>query len=356
MKNSLSELSYRMPAEWERQDSIWITWPYNKSDWPGLFKYIPPKIAEIIAHISKNQRVNLIIKVRENVFNLKKFLKSFSANIKNIKFYRIPTNRIWIRDYGPIYLVNKKSRKKVFLNFGFNGWAKYKNFKNDNSVNNIISKISKIKKIEPKIKIGKKIKKFVLEGGAFDVNGKGSILLTEECLLSKVQERNTGVNKNMYEKVLKDFLNVTNYIWLKRGIKGDDTHGHIDDITRFISPNTIITAIEKKKNDANYNILKQNYEILKKARNITGNKFKIIKVPMPKPFFINKVRVPASYLNFLICNNIVLLPLFNDINDSKVINIFKKFFKTRKIIGINCRELIWGFGAIHCMTQNEPKI
>ena len=175
-------------------------------------------------------------------------------------------------------------------------------------------------------------------------------------MLSKVQERNTGVNKNMYEKVLKDFLNVTNYIWLKRGIKGDDTHGHIDDITRFISPNTIITAIEKKKNDANYNILKQNYEILKKARNTTGNKFKIIKVPMPKPFFINKVRVPASYLNFLICNNIVLLPLFNDINDSKVINIFKKFFKKRKIIGINCRELIWGFGAIHCMTQNEPKI
>ena len=345
-----------MPAEWERQDSIWITWPYNKNDWPGLFKYIPSKIAEIIACISKKQRVNLIIKISENIFRLKKFLKSCSVNIRNIKFYRIPSNRIWIRDYGPIYLVNKKGRKKVFLNFGFNGWAKYKNFKNDNSVNNIISKISKIKKIEPKIKIGNKIKKFVLEGGAFDVNGKGSILLTEECLLSKVQQRNNGVNKNMYERVLKDFLNVTNYIWLKRGIKGDDTHGHIDDISRFISPNTIITAIEKNENDVNYNILKQNYEILKKARNITGKKFKIVKVPMPKPFFINKVRVPASYLNFLICNNIVLLPLFNDINDGKVVNIFKKIFRTRKIIGINCRNLIWGFGAIHCMTQNEPKI
>ena len=355
IKNS-SLIDFRMPAEWESQDSIWMTWPYNRRDWPGLFKYIPQKVAEILANISKNQKVNLIVKISEDVVILKRFLKSLDVKIKNVKFYKIQSNRIWIRDYGPIYLINKKRGQKVFINFTFNGWSKYKNFHKDNSVNDIISQITKIKKIEPKFKIKKKTKKLILEGGAIDVNGKGSILLTEECLLSKVQQRNFGVNKTMYEKILSEYLNVKNYIWLKKGLKGDDTHGHIDDISRFVNSNTIMTAIENNKKDVNYNILQNNFDILKKAKNLNGKKFKIIKIPMPKPIFIQKVRVPASYLNFLICNKIVLLPLFNDPNDISVFNIFKKFFKTRKIIGIDCSKLIWGFGAIHCMTQQEPKI
>ena len=356
MTNSLSKQGFRMPAEWEKQEAMWITWPYNKKDWPSLFKYIPQIVAQVIANISKKQKVNLIIKISEEISKLKKYLKSFSANIENIKFYKIPTNRIWIRDFGPIYLINKKRGKKVFLNFSFNGWSKYKNFNKDNLVNNTISKATKIKKIEPTFRIKKKEKKLILEGGAIDVNGEGSILLTEECFLSKVQQRNLGVSKEMYEKILSELLNVRNYIWLKKGIKGDDTHGHIDDISRFVDSNTIMTAIEKNRKDENYSILKKNFEILKRARNLKGKKFNIIKIPMPKPIFIKKVRVPASYLNFLICNKIVLLPLFNDINDNKVFNIFKKFFKTRRIIGIDCTKLIWGFGALHCMTQQEPEI
>ena len=356
MTNSLSKLGFRMPAEWEKQESIWITWPYNKKDWPGLFEHIPQKVAEIVVSISKNQKVNLIIKIGEEVIKLKKFLISFGANIKNIKFYNIPSNRIWIRDFGPIYLINKKKRKKIFINFAFRGWSKYKNFNKDNLVNNRISKFTKIKKIEPKFKIGKKTKRLILEGGAIDVNGKGSILLTEECLLSKVQQRNSNMNKQMYEKILSKLLNVKNYIWLKKGIVGDDTHGHVDDISRFVGSDTIMTAIENDREDKNYNILKKNFEILKNAKNLNGKNFNIIQIPMPKPIFIQKVRVPASYLNFLICNRIILLPIFNDPNDFKVINIFKKFFKTRKIVGIDCSKLIWGFGAIHCMTQQEPKI
>ena len=356
MTNSLSKLGFRMPAEWEKQESIWITWPYNKKDWPGLFEHIPQKVAEIVVSISKNQKVNLIIKIGEEVIKLKKFLISFGANIKNIKFYNIPSNRIWIRDFGPIYLINKKKRKKIFINFAFRGWSKYKNFNKDNLVNNRISKFTKIKKIEPKFKIGKKTKRLILEGGAIDVNGKGSILLTEECLLSKVQQRNSNMNKQMYEKILSKLLNVKNYIWLKKGIAGDDTHGHVDDISRFVGSDTIMTAIENDREDKNYNILKKNFEILKNAKNLNGKNFNIIQIPMPKPIFIQKVRVPASYLNFLICNRIILLPIFNDPNDFKVINIFKKFFKTRKIVGIDCSKLIWGFGAIHCMTQQEPKI
>ena len=356
MINDSSEHSYRMPAEWEKQESVWIAWPYKKNDWPGLFNKIPQTVAKIVAIISKKQKVNLIIKINEKIYNLRKYLKSFSVNIKNVKFYKIPTNRIWIRDFGPIYLVNKTKKKKIFINFAFNGWSKYKDFKKDNAVNNKISLITNIKNIEPKIKIRKKIKRIVLEGGAIDVNGKGSIILTEECLLSKVQQRNSGLNKNKYEKVLSKYLNVKNYIWLKKGIKGDDTHGHIDDISRFVSTNTIMTAIEKDKRDKNYSILKKNLEILKKSKNLDGKNFNNIKIPMPKPLFIKKVRVPASYLNFFICNNLVLLPLFDDVNDGKVINIFKNFFKTRKVIGIDCVNLIWGFGAIHCMTQQEPKV
>ena len=356
MIENLSERGFRMPAEWEKQESVWITWPYNKKDWPGLFRNIPEVVAEIVANISKKQKINLIIKINEKVLKIKKILKKFNTNIKNVKFFKIPSNRIWIRDFGPIYLINEKEKKKIFINFGFNGWSKYKNYKKDNTINNYISRITRIDKVEPKLQIGNMIKNFILEGGAIDVNGKGSILLTEECLLSKVQQRNIGINKNIYEKTLSKLLNVKNFIWLKKGIKGDDTHGHIDDISRFVSPNTIMTAIERDKKDKNYKILEQNYKILKGARNLDGKKFNIIKIPMPKTIIIQKIRVPASYLNFLICNKMVLLPLFNDFNDKKVIEIFKKFFKKKKIVGIDCRDLIWGFGAIHCMTQHEPKV
>ena len=356
MIKNFSLLGFKMPGEWEKQDSIWITWPHNGKDWPGLFKFIPITTAEIISAISRHQVVNLIVEPNENIFNIKKILLDQNTRLKFVNFHRISSNRVWIRDFGPIFLVNKKKKRKVFLNFRFNGWSKYKDFKLDNKVNDKISAITKIKKLEPEIKVGNSKKKFILEGGAFDVNGKGSILLTEECLLSKVQERNPGIKKIDYEKILSSLLNVKNFIWLYKGIKGDDTHGHIDDICRFVSPNTIMTAIEKNKKDKNFKILRNNLNILKKAKNVDGKNFDLIKIPMPKPFFIQKVQVPASYLNFLICNKIILLPLFNDSNDKVVIKIFKKFFKTRKIVGVDCRNLIWGFGAIHCMTQHEPSI
>ena len=356
MNKEISLKDFRMPGEWEPQKSVWIVWPYNKSDWPELFDNIPHIICKIISCLSLNQNVNLLIKNNIDKISIKKKLKQFRCKISNIKFYSILSNRIWVRDFGPIYLINKKQNKKIFLDFKFNGWSKYSDFKKDNEVNNMISRITKIKKFEPKIKLGRNIKKIVIEGGAIDVNGRGSILLTKECLLSKVQVRNPGIKKKMYEIILSKLLNVRNFIWLNKGIKGDDTHGHIDDITRFVSPNTIMTAIERRKKDQNYDILNNNLQILRKSKNVNGRKFKIIKVPMPRPIRIKNVRVPASYLNFLICNKIVLLPLFNDVNDKLVLKIFRKFFKTRKIVGVDCSNLIWGFGAIHCMTQHEPSI
>ena len=356
MLTNLSEQGFRMPAEWEKQDSIWVVWPYNKNDWPGHFKSIPYTVAKIIGIISQYQKVNLIIKLNEKKIEIKKILKKYLTKISNIEFHNISSDRIWIRDSGPIFLINKKSKKKIFLNFKFNGWSKYNNYLRDNKINNSISKKIDVKKIDVKVKFKKVYKPIVLEGGAIDVNGRGSILLTEECLLSKTQQRNKGFKKKHYEKYLSKLLNVNNFIWLKKGIEGDDTHGHIDDISRFVSENTIMTAVENDKSEKNFQILNNNLEILKKTKNKNKKRFRIIKIPMPKPIFINKTKVPASYLNFLITNKIVLVPIFEDKNDIKVIQIFKKIFKKRKIIGINCKKLIWGFGAIHCMTLQEPSI
>ena len=350
MSEKLKE--FRMPAEWEVQKSVWIAWPYNKDDWPGLYQFIPKVILEIITKISKHQRINLII--NENAQNIKKFIKS--NKIKNINFYKIKTDRIWLRDSGPIFLINKKNKKKIILNFRFNGWSKYKNFKNDNKINDYISKFINLEKINPIIKKNNIKKEIVMEGGAFDVNGSGSIILTEECLLSKIQERNKYFNKKDYEKLFNEYLNIKNFIWLKKGIVGDDTHGHVDDITRFVSKNTIMTAVETNKNDRNYKNLNENLNILKKSKNEEGKKFKIIKVPMPSAIYIENQRVPASYMNFYICNKKVILPIFKVKEDKFVIKIFKDYFKNKKIETVDCSKLIWGFGAVHCLTQQEPKI
>ena len=221
MTKDLNLKNFRMPGEWEPQKSVWIAWPYNKKDWPGMFKNIPKTIAEIITNLSLNQKVNLLINKRKDKIKIKKILKKFKYKLKNITFHIISTDRIWLRDTGPIFLINKK--KKVFLNFKFNAWAKYRDFKKDNKINDKIAKILKVKKIEPEVKIQKKYKKIVLEGGAIDVDGNGTILLTRECLLSKVQNRNPGVTKKVFENTIKTYLNIKNFIWLNKGIKGDDT-------------------------------------------------------------------------------------------------------------------------------------
>ena len=343
---------FRMPAEWENQKSVWIAWPYNKYDWPGLYKFIPKVVLEIINKISKYQTVNLI--THKKVKNIKKLIQL--SKIKNINFHKIKTDRIWLRDSGPIFLINNKSRKKLILDFRFNGWSKYNNFINDDKITNKISKIIKLEKIKPIIKKNGNLIKVIMEGGAFDVNGTGSIILTEECLLSKIQERNKNFKKKDYEKLFNKYLNIKNFIWLKKGIIGDDTHGHVDDISRFVSKNTIMTAIESNKKDKNYKNLNENLKILKKSKNENGRKFRVIKVPMPSPVYIEKTRVPASYMNFYICNKKVLLPIFRVKEDIVAIKIFKNFFKNRKVETVDCSKLIWGFGAIHCMTQQEPKI
>ena len=337
----------RMPAEWEKQKSTWIAWPHNKKDWPNKFDFIPEIFAEIISHISKGQKVNILIE--NNVLKKRAILilKNFKVNFSNIRFSLCKTDRAWLRDSFPIFVKNKN--KKILLNWKFNSWAKYKNFKKDNSIINKVKKVLKLQSISPVFNR----RKVVLEGGAIDVNGKGTLITTEECLLSKIQQRNSGFKKHDYEKIFFNYFGIRKIIWLKRGIVGDDTHGHIDDLERFVSENTIFLAYERNKKDVNYKILRNNFRILKKLDDF--KKLKIIKIPMPKAKYIEGTRVPASYLNFYIANKVILVPTFNDKKDKLVLKMFRKYFKNRKVVPIDCSILIWGFGAIHCMTQQEPK-
>ena len=337
----------RMPAEWEEQKSTWIAWPHNKKDWPNKFDFIPEIFAEIISHISKGQKVNILIE--NNVLKKRAILilKNFKVNFSNIKFSLCKTDRAWLRDSFPIFVKNKN--KKILLNWKFNSWAKYKNFKKDNSIINKVKKVLKLQSISPVFNR----RKVVLEGGAIDVNGNGTLITTEECLLSKIQQRNSGFKKHDYEKIFFNYFGIRKIIWLKRGIVGDDTHGHIDDLARFVSENTIFLAYERNKKDVNYKILRNNFRILKKLDDF--KKLKIIKIPMPEAKYIEGTRVPASYLNFYIANKVILVPTFNDKKDKLVLKMFRKHFKSRKVVPIDCSILIWGFGAIHCMTQQEPK-
>ena len=347
MRNSSKNLIFRMPAEWDKQKSTWIAWPHNKKDWPQKFKFIPDVYGKIISQISKVQKINILIEKKEEEEKINLFLKKYPINFKNLRLYICKTDRVWLRDSFPIF-VKDKNNKKILLNWKFNAWAKYKNFSHDN---NICSKINKILNFET-VSPSKKNRKIILEGGSIDVNGEGTLLTTLECLLGKVQERNPGFKKRDYENIFKKFLGISKVVWLNKGIAGDDTHGHIDDIARFVDKKTIFIAHESNKKDVNYKTLRENFKIINR---FNKNKFfKIVRIPMPKAKYICGVRVPASYLNFYIANKIVLVPIYNDAKDKNVIKIFKKYFKNRKIVPIDCSILIWGFGAIHCMTQQEP--
>ena len=268
----------------------------------------------------------------------------------NIDFIIAETDRGWMRDTSPTFV--KKETQTLAIKFKFNGWAKYSNWRKDQNIPKIISNHLNINLIQAKFNN----EKVVLEGGAIDTNGQGTLITTEECLLdSKMQVRNPGLSKNDYAKIFSEYLGIKNIIWLNKGIAGDDTHGHIDDLCRFVNYNTIVICSEENKNDENYLPLTENFELLKKSQLEDGSKLNIVKLPMPTPIYFEKMRLPASYANFYICNNAVLVPTFNDANDRVALNIVAKLFNDRKIIGIHAVDLIWGLGTLHCLSHEEPE-
>lgn len=334
---------YRMPAEWERHEATWIAWPHHRGDWPDKFDPIPWVYAEIVRVMTQGERARILVQHKKAQEKVEDILERGGVDLAKVDFYHIPTNRVWTRDSGPTFLVNKK-KEKLLLDWKFNAWAKYPNHKLDDKLPEKIGDALKLDRVQP-IHKGKRV---VLEGGSIDVNGAGLLLTTEECLLSKVQCRNPGFTAEDYEQVFAEYLGITKVIWLDKGIVGDDTHGHVDDITRFVNVDTVLTAVEKNKSDPNHPLLQENLKRLKRT------KLNVVELPMPKPVMFEGERLPASYANFLITNKSVIVPTFNDANDRIALNILAELFPDREVVGIHAVDLVWGLGTIHCLSQQQP--
>jgi agmatine deiminase len=343
------DVNFRMPAEWVPHEGTFLGWPHELTDWPGKFAPIPWAFAEIVRHLACVEKVFLLIENDVAESRVKSILKKSHANLENVHFLRVPTDRGWMRDSGPICVANP-SGEVAFNQFAFNGWAKYPNHKKDAKAVTRVNKTLRRRLFSP-MHNGRRV---VLEGGSIDVNGLGTLLTTEECLQSKVQERNPGFTKRDYEELFRKYLGVTNVVWLKNGIAGDDTHGHVDDLSRFVDPTTVVTIIEENSSDANYAALQENLALLKSAKDQDGKPVRVETLPMPAPVFFNGQRLPASYANFYIANKMVLVPVFNHPNDRVALNMLARLLPDREVVPIYCRDLVLGLGTIHCMTQQLP--
>ena len=363
-----------MPAEWEPHASTWLAWPHYRGDWPGKFEPIPWVYAEIIRHLGRHERIDLIVNSAASEKHARKILSKANALSKNVRFHRWPTNRVWTRDSGCTFVVSEPTpqlssrAQRAFAceRPRSRGPAWFRTSRPSSGASTpgpntrTISTTKRSAAAWPKLRHAEEIRpmhgksRIVLEGGSIEVNGRGSLLTTEECLLSKTQQRNPAMSRADYERLFSDYLGIRNVIWLDSGIAGDDTHGHVDDITRFVSPDTVVTAIEGDPDDPNYEPLRENIRRLRAATNEDGKSLAIIELPMPGPVVFEKRRLPASYANFYIANGIVLVPVFNDPNDRVALDILADLFPDREIVGIYSGDLIWGFGAMHCMTQQQP--
>ena len=349
---SPSSMGFRMPAEWEAHEATWIGWPHNRTDWPGKFTTISWVYGEIVRKLAPAEIVRIIVDSQTHEARARRVLERVGVDLARVEFLRFPTNRGWTRDYGPMFVKRDGGRPEVaIIHFRFNAWAKYGDWEKDDRVPERAAR-----------KLGYRIfhartggRDVVLEGGAIDVNGRGTLIATEECLLDqKIQHRNPGLSRAQIEAALCDNLGVTNVLWLGRGIEGDDTHGHVDDLCRFVNPTTVVICREKKKSDHNYAILEENIDRLKSMRLENGAKIEFVTIPMPAPLAFNGQRLPASYANFYIANSAVLVPTFNDPSDREALGILSGLITDRPVVGIHAVDLVWGLGTLHCMTQQQP--
>ena len=337
-------LGYTMPAEWEPHAATWLAWPHNHETWPDKsLARVQETYLQMIEALLPNEKVHLLVRDSREGHEIKKRLEKMSIRTANLVVHAVSTADAWIRDYGPTFLKNKKG-EKAWNKWTFNAWGgKYDSLREDTRVFADPSLIS-----HPCFEAG-----FILEGGSIEVNGVGTCLTTEQCLFNK--NRNPKFSRTQIEQSLKDYLGVSHIVWLKEGIAGDDTDGHIDDIARFVDSSTVLAAFEADPKDANHEILKKNWEDLKKSEDQNGKKWNVIKLPMPGAVAEGGTRLPASYANFFIANGVVLLPIYGHKNDQEAASILKDLFPKREIISIRCNDLVHGLGAIHCISQQEPQ-
>ena len=339
-----AKLGFRMPAEWEPQAAIWLSWPHHRQTWPGQFRPIPRAFASFVAQISRFEavRINCAAPLQARARHL---CRLAGANLTKVAFYNHPTNDAWCRDHGPIFVRNRRSGEVAVTDWVHNAWGgKYPPYDLDNQIPPRIARALKVRRFENNM---------VLEGGSIDVNGRGLLLTSEQCLLNK--NRNPQLTRRQIERNLRDYLGVKTVLCLGEGIVGDDTDGHIDDLTRFFKPDGFVTVVEPNRRDPNHRLLAENLARLQGFRTPAGAKFDIVALPMPAPFGFRGQRVPASYANFLIINGAVLVPQFRQKKRDAVARaILGECFPGREIVPVDCYHLIWGLGTLHCLSQQQP--
>jgi agmatine deiminase len=348
-------LGYRMPAEWEPHAATWLAWPHEATDWPGKFAAIPWVFAEVARNLQDGERIRVLVSGKPEEAAAKSVFKRSGVNLKQVDFVHLATDRSWTRDFLPLGVVKGtgKKRETALVKWKFNGWARYPNHKKDEAAGLAVALQLGAPLALPEAQMGRKRSRVVLEGGAIDVDGEGSLLCTEECLLDGRQARNRALGKAGMESVLRDHLGAERVLWLERGIAGDDTAGHIDDFARFVAPGKVVLAEEKNRKDPNFAVLRDAAQRLRAARDAKGRKLEVIRLPMPTPLVFDGQRLPASYANFYVGNAAVLVPTFNDPNDRQALGILGELFPGRRVVGIHSSDFVLGLGTIHCSTQQE---
>jgi agmatine deiminase len=346
------EHGFRMPAEWEPHEATWLAWPHNREDWPGKFDAIPWVYGEIVRHLHQSEAVRILVNRPHGERAARQVLERLPLDWSRLAFIPVRTDRVWTRDYLPSMVLDNKG-SPAWIKWRFNAWAKYPDWQRDNAaalrVGAHLDRPAPC--YGPVFGNGKEV---VLEGGSIDVNGQGLLLTTEECLLSDVQARNPGATREDYEKVFAKYLGIRKVLWLGRGITGDDTHGHVDDLARFVGPRTVVTVVEDDPDDDNHEPLQDNLKRLRAMTDLQGNPLKVVTLPMPAPLIFAGQRLPASYANFYIANDRVLVPTFNDPRDRQALATLAELFPGRTVIGIHAGDLVWGLGTLHCLTQQQP--
>ena len=360
-----SALGFRLPAEWEAHEATWIGWPHNRSDWPGKLAPIHWVYGEIARKLAPGELLRILVNSRTQEARARRLLTRVGVDLSRVEFYRFPTNRGWTRDFGPLFVRRadrgaapharrSETGEVAIVRFRFNGWARYRDWQKDDAVAERAARTLGLRLFHA-TSDGSSPRRFVLEGGSIDVNGCGTLLATEECLLDQaIQVRNPGLSREQMEATLRAYLGVSNVLWLGRGIAGDDTHGHVDDLCRFVGPRTVVLCQEANSHDVNHRPLEENRERLEGMRLEEGSRIEVVRLPMPAPLYLDGQRLPASYANFYIANAAVLVPTFNDPKDRSALGILAELFPDRPVVGIHAVNLVWGLGTLHCLTREQP--
>jgi agmatine deiminase len=337
---------FYFPAEWAKHTATWLSWPHKEASWPGKLDTIYPSYIEFIKVLTRNElvRINVVDEVMKASVTFQ--LQNAGVDMNRVELFDFGTNDAWCRDHGPAFVINPETKQKAIIDWGYNAWGgKYPPFDLDDVIPTKIGECFGLPVFNPGI---------VMEGGSVDFNGKGTILTTTACLLNK--NRNPHLNQDQIETYLRNYYGAEQILWLGDGIIGDDTDGHIDDITRFVNEDTVVTVVEEDKNDENYHILQENLETLKTMRLLNGKQLNIVELPMPEAVVYDDTRLPASYANFYIANSAVIVPTYRSVNDDKACDILQQCFPNHEVIGIDSTDIIWGLGSFHCLSQQEPEV